>query len=57
MTKGFHKIVEYHDKCQNCVYEHVDGADEPCNECLSNPARDGEESHTPINYKPKKEEK
>lgn len=53
MTKGFSKIVNYENKCQTCVHQDTLPDDEPCNECLSNPARDGEESHTPINYKPK----
>lgn len=52
MTKGFSKIVEYVDKCSTCQFKDVSPDDDPCDECLSNPARDGEESRTPINYKP-----
>lgn len=55
MTKGFKKLVEYEGKCSTCEHQHVSPDEDPCDECLSNPARDGEESHTPINYKPKKQ--
>lgn len=51
MTKGFSKIVNF-EKCRTCQFKDTSPDDEPCDECLSNPARDGEESHTPINYKP-----
>lgn len=57
MTKGLTKLVEYEGKCQTCVYRDSSPDEDPCDECLSTPARDGEESHTPINYKPIKEEK
>ena len=52
MTAGFQKLVDF-TKCSTCKFETTAPDEEPCNECLSNPARDGEESHTPINWKPK----
>ena len=51
MTKGFSKIVNF-EKCNTCQFKDTSQDEEPCNECISNPARDGEESNTPINYKP-----
>lgn len=54
MTKGFSKIVNF-EKCKECFYENHSQDEDPCNECLNTPARDGEESHTPINWKPKKD--
>ena len=52
MTAGFQKLVDF-TKCSTCKFETTAPDDEPCDECLANPARDGEESHTPINWKPK----
>lgn len=47
MTKGFKKLVEY-EKCKTCKHWLVNEQEEPCDECLSTPARDV--SHTPIHY-------
>lgn len=53
MTIGLKKLVDYAGKCSTCEFEHTSPDDDPCDECLSNPAREGDESHTPINYKPR----
>lgn len=53
MAYGFKKLVDYAGKCSTCKFEDVSPDDDPCDECLSNPAREGDESHTPINWKPK----
>ena len=47
MTKGFKKLVEY-EKCKTCKHKGTNEQDEPCDECISTPARDA--SHTPIHY-------
>lgn len=51
MTKGLSKLVDFR-MCKTCQHRNVPQDEDPCNECLYTPARDGEESHTPINYKP-----
>lgn len=43
-------IVDF-EKCKTCKNYGLDQKMEPCNECLSVPAR--ENSHKPINWKPK----
>ena len=55
MTKGLSKLVDFR-MCKTCQHRNVPQDEDPCNECLYTPARDGEESHTPINYKPMDEE-
>ena len=53
MDKLKWNIIDFHGKCQDCVYKDKPEDWEKCSECLSVPARsDG--SHTPINFKPKK---
>lgn len=47
MTKGFKKLVDF-EKCKTCKHKEVNEQDQPCDECLSTPARDV--SHTPIKY-------
>lgn len=47
MTTGFKKLVNF-EKCKTCKYKGTNEQDEPCEECISTPARDV--SHTPIHY-------
>lgn len=42
------KLVDF-TYCKTCKFQSERDVDEPCNECLSIPARDN--SHRPINYK------
>lgn len=46
------KIVRFDIYCDTCKFKDVPETDDPCNECLTMPARtDG--SRKPINYKMK----
>lgn len=47
MTKGFKKLVDF-EKCKTCKNKSTNEQDEPCEDCISTPARDV--SHTPIHY-------
>lgn len=47
MTKGFKKLVDF-EKCKTCKNKGTNEQDEPCEDCISAPARDV--SHTPIHY-------
>lgn len=42
------KIVRYDRYCKNCKHKDLDQADEPCNECLSNPTNAN--SRKPVKY-------
>lgn len=45
------KEVSFYDYCPQCKYYDVSGAEEPCDECLSNPSNI--DSHKPVNFKEK----
>ena len=48
----FQKFVRFDIYCSRCEHAETNETDDPCNECLDNPARtDG--SHKPINFKEK----
>lgn len=47
------KIVNFDIYCKTCKHKGVLETEDPCNECLTNPAN--EDSHKPVNYE--KEEK
>ncbi len=42
------KIVEYEKYCPKCKHFALDDADDPCNECLTEPVN--LYSHKPINF-------
>lgn len=42
------KLVDFEKYCHTCKYRKVLETDDPCNECLTTPARF--ESHRPVNY-------
>ena len=44
-------IVEYGKWCENCFYKDTKEDDDPCFDCLAEPAKD--EGRQPIHYKPK----
>lgn len=44
-------FVDFDVYCKTCAYEKRDGAEEPCNECLRNPAR--KNSRKPVKWKEK----
>ena len=44
-------IVEYGKWCENCFYNDKKETDDPCFDCLTEPAKD--EGRQPIHYKPK----
>lgn len=46
------KIVYFETYCQKCKYVNKKADEEPCNECLSIPAR--EYSHKPIKFEENK---
>lgn len=48
-------IVLFHEYCNKCEYFRVSGDEEPCDKCLSVPARIG--SCIPIHFKEAKNEK
>lgn len=45
------KLVEYHKWCKKCKHYEKKEITEPCQECMSHPAR--RSSHKPINFKEK----
>lgn len=45
------KEVDFYKYCKTCEHEKINGDEEPCNECLTNPTNTY--SHKPINYKEK----
>lgn len=45
------KIVDYDPWCDQCKYKDTLGTEEPCNECLSTPARMG--SRKPVKFEEK----
>ena len=46
-----YKEVYYGEYCKACKHFDVDDADEPCNECLSNPIN--LHSHKPVKFEEK----
>lgn len=42
------KEVLFNAYCTTCKYKDTDETEDPCNECLTNPAN--ENSHKPVNY-------
>lgn len=52
MEERYQKFVDFAQFCPKCKYADSKDTDDPCNECLTNPARtDG--SKKPINFKEK----
>lgn len=49
------KLVEFSEYCKKCVNAKESHLYPTCNECLHVPAR--EDSHKPVNFKPKEERK
>ena len=47
-----YKEVYFHEYCETCKFKDVKDTDDPCNECLGEPAN--LHSHKPVNYKPKR---
>ena len=45
------KLVDFDKYCMNCKYWTTESTEDPCNECLTNPANI--DSHKPINFKEK----
>lgn len=43
------KIVEYEKWCPKCKHLNTPDYEDPCNECLNEPARPN--SHKPVNFK------
>lgn len=54
MTNGFKRLVAYHKYCYGCKHKDVLPDEEPCNECISNPART--DTERPLNYEPKEDQ-
>ena len=46
------KIVEFDKYCKTCLHKDVKEKDEPCNECLGEPANFN--SHKPVKYEARK---
>ena len=44
-----YKEVYFHEYCKTCKHREVKDADEPCNECLSEPIN--VHSHKPVKWK------
>ena len=51
MIDNSEKEVYFYEYCKTCKYSELKGDEEPCNECLENPANTY--SHKPVNYKEK----
>lgn len=50
MEEGWNKFIDFAKYCPKCEYYDLEEMDDPCNECLTCPARtDG--SRKPINFK------
>lgn len=45
------KEVRFDQYCSTCEHKKLPEAEDPCDECLSNPGR--QYSHKPLNYKKK----
>ena len=51
-NERYQKFVNFAEYCPKCKYYDTEEMEDPCNECLTCPARfDG--SHKPINFKEK----
>lgn len=50
MDEGY-KEVYFHEYCKLCKYKDLKDTEDPCNECLSEPAN--LYSHKPVKYKEK----
>lgn len=50
MDEGY-KEVYFHEYCKSCKYKDLKDIEDPCNECLSEPA--SLYSHKPVKYKEK----
>lgn len=50
MDEGFREVL-YYKYCKNCKHEKVKDNEEPCEECLSEPAR--LHSERPVNFEEK----
>lgn len=50
----YEQLVNFHDYCAKCRYNHLDENMEPCDTCLSEPTN--VECEKPINYKPRMKE-
>lgn len=46
---GQYKLVRFEDYCKKCKHFKVKDVEEPCNECLENPANLN--SYKPVNFK------
>ena len=46
-----YKIVNFNEYCHKCEYFDLVEHEEPCHECLNNPAN--MDSHKPVNFKEK----
>lgn len=51
--EDIYKEVRFDEYCQKCEHEDVDEAEDPCDECLSNPAN--AYSCKPVNFEEKKQ--
>lgn len=49
--EGEYKIVDFHKYCPKCKHEKESATEDPCNECLSIPARI--DSHKPEKFESK----
>lgn len=49
METYLYKEVYFNVYCQTCEHANKKGTDDPCNECLANPANVN--SHKPVKYK------
>jgi hypothetical protein len=47
--------VRFNQYCKTCEHENVPETEDPCNECLDNPAN--LYSHRPVKYKQKEQKK
>ena len=43
-----YKLVDFHLYCDKCKHKKLEASEEPCNECLGEPAN--EDSHKPIKF-------
>lgn len=49
--EGDYKLVNYDQYCERCVHRNTEDKDDPCDECLENPAMP--DSHKPMHFKEK----
>ena len=47
------RLVEFHKYCASCRYFETPETEDPCNDCLNNPANI--DSHKPVNYSQKEQ--